>query len=35
MKIIFNNIYKKIYLKISSTTIIPINLIYKNLLKKI
>ena len=34
-KIIFNNIYKKkIYLKISSTTIIPINLIYKKPIKK-
>ena len=34
-KIIFKNIYKKkIYLKISSTTIIPINLIYKKPIKK-
>ena len=34
-KIIFNNIYKKkIYLQISSTTIIPINLIYKKPIKK-
>ncbi len=34
-KIIFKNIYKKkIYLKISSTTLIPINLIYKKPIKK-
>ena len=34
-KIIFKNIYKKkIYLKISSTTIIPINLIYKKPIKR-
>ena len=34
-KIIFKNIFKKkIYLKISSTTIIPINLIYKKPIKK-
>ncbi|MDA9708268.1 hypothetical protein N9V56_02320 [Alphaproteobacteria bacterium] len=34
-KVIFKNIYKKtIYLKISSTTIIPINLIYKKPIKK-
>ena len=34
-KIIFKNIYKKkIYLKVSSTTIIPINLIYKKPIKK-
>ena len=34
-KIMFKNIYKKkIYLKISSTTIIPINLIYKKPIKK-